>query len=66
MMTSSRTTEERHKTVVEKIFKKFLDNGDIYKGEYEGWYCVPCESYFTEAQLDRWQLSGLWIVQFKK
>lgn len=47
-----RTTEERHKAAVEKIFKKFLDNGDIYKGEYEGWKCVPCESYFTEAQLE--------------
>ncbi|WP_339252584.1 methionine--tRNA ligase [Sporosarcina sp. FSL W8-0480] len=47
-----RTTEERHKSIVEKIFKKFLDNGDIYKGEYEGWKCVPCESYFTEAQLE--------------
>lgn len=47
-----RTTEMRHKVAVEKIFKKFLDNGDIYKGEYEGWKCVPCESYFTEAQLE--------------
>ncbi|HEX5565167.1 MAG TPA: methionine--tRNA ligase [Sporosarcina sp.] len=47
-----RTTEERHKVAVEKIFQKFLDNGDIYKGEYEGWKCVPCESYFTEAQLE--------------
>ena len=47
-----RTTEERHKVAVEKIFKTFLDNGDIYKGEYEGWYCIPCESYFGEAQLD--------------
>lgn len=46
-----RTTETRHKVAVEKIFKKFLENGDIYKGEYEGWKCVPCESYFTEAQL---------------
>lgn len=45
------TTEERHKRAVEKIFQKFLDNGDIYKGEYEGWKCVPCESYFTETQL---------------
>ena len=45
------TTEERHKATVEKIFKKFLDNGDIYKGEYEGWYCTPCESFFTETQL---------------
>ena len=47
-----RTTEDRHKVIVKKIFKKFLDNGDIYKGEYEGWHCTPCESYFTEAQLD--------------
>ncbi|AYC30709.1 methionine--tRNA ligase [Paenisporosarcina cavernae] len=45
------TTEERHKKVVEKIFQRFLDNGDIYKGEYEGWYCTPCESFFTEKQL---------------
>ena len=46
------TTEERHTIAVEKIFKKFLDNGDIYKGEYEGWYCTPCESFFTDTQLD--------------
>lgn len=46
------TTEERHTVTVEKIFKKFLDNGDIYKGEYEGWYCTPCESFFTDTQLD--------------
>lgn len=46
------TTEKRHTETVEKIFQKFLDNGDIYKGEYEGSYCVPCESYFTETQLD--------------
>nr|WP_196796762.1 methionine--tRNA ligase [Sporosarcina sp. P33] len=46
-----RTTEDRHKVVVEKIFQKFLDNGDIYKGKYDGWKCVPCESYFTESQL---------------
>ena len=45
------TTESRHKDSVEKIFQKFLDNGDIYKGEYEGLYCVPCESYYTETQL---------------
>lgn len=45
------TTEKRHKDSVEKIFQKFLDNGDIYKGEYEGLYCVPCESYYTETQL---------------
>ncbi len=46
-----RTTEERHKTVVEKIFKQLVDQGDIYLGEYEGWYCTPCESFFTEHQL---------------
>ncbi|MFC0613324.1 methionine--tRNA ligase [Scopulibacillus daqui] len=46
-----RTTEDRHKKVVEKIFKKLLDQGDIYLGEYEGWYCTSCESYFTEIQL---------------
>ncbi|MEK4496329.1 methionine--tRNA ligase [Ureibacillus sp. FSL W8-0352] len=45
------TTQERHVKSVEKIFKKFLDNGDIYKGEYEGLYCTPCESFFTETQL---------------
>ncbi|MGE7023969.1 methionine--tRNA ligase [Solibacillus cecembensis] len=45
------TTQDRHSKSVEKIFKNFLDNGDIYKGEYEGLYCVPCESYYTEAQL---------------
>ncbi|WP_135449257.1 methionine--tRNA ligase, partial [Planococcus citreus] len=47
-----RTTEGRHKEGVEKIFQTFLDNGDIYKGEYEGWYCTPCESFFTESQLE--------------
>ena len=47
-----RTTDEHHKASVEKIFNMFLENGDIYKGEYEGWHCTPCESYFGEAQLD--------------
>ena len=46
-----RTTEERHIKAVGKIVKTFMDNGDIYKGEYEGWYCMPCENYFTETQL---------------
>ena len=46
-----RTTDESHIKIVEKIFEKFLKQGDIYKGEYEGWYCEPCESYFTETQL---------------
>lgn len=46
-----RTTEERHTKVVEDIFDRFMESGDIYKGEYEGLYCVPCETYFTESQL---------------
>ncbi|KGR77583.1 methionine--tRNA ligase [Ureibacillus sinduriensis] len=46
------TTQDRHKKSVEKIFQKFLDNGDIYKGEYEGWYCTPCESFYTDTQLE--------------
>jgi methionyl-tRNA synthetase len=46
-----RTTEERHKAIVEKIFAKLLEQGDIYLDEYEGWYCTPCESFFTERQL---------------
>jgi methionyl-tRNA synthetase len=47
-----RTTEERHKNVVEKIFDQLVTQGDIYLDEYEGWYCTPCESFFTELQLD--------------
>ena len=46
-----RTTEERHVVIVQKIFEYFLEKGDIYKGIYEGMYCVPCETYFTEKQL---------------
>ena len=46
-----RTTDERHERAVKKIVNKFLENGDIYKGSYEGWYCMPCETYFTETQL---------------
>ena len=46
-----RTTDERHEKAVEKIVNTFIENGDIYKGEYEGWYCMPCETYFTETQL---------------
>ena len=45
------TTEERHEKIVQKIFDKFMEQGDIYKGEYEGWYCLPCETYFTQTQL---------------
>ncbi|MGP4042531.1 methionine--tRNA ligase [Gracilibacillus sp. D59] len=47
-----RTTEERHKKVVEKIFAKLLEQGDIYLDEYEGSYCTSCESFFTERQLE--------------
>lgn len=46
-----RTTEERHKKAVQKIFQKFYDQGDIYKSKYEGWYCTPCEAFWTERQL---------------
>ncbi len=46
-----RTTDDRHEEVVSKIFKKLYDQGDIYKSEYEGMYCVPCESFFTSSQL---------------
>src|SRR5690625_4488428 len=46
-----RTTEERHTKVVQKIFSQLLKQGDIYLDEYEGWYCTPCESFFTERQL---------------
>lgn len=46
-----RTTDEDHKRRVQAIFQKLYDNGDIYKGEYEGMYCTPCESFWTESQL---------------
>ena len=46
-----RTTDERHARCVQKIFRQLFDQGDIYKGHYEGWYCTPCESFFTELQL---------------
>jgi len=46
-----RTTEERHKKVVQKIFTKLYEQGDIYKSEYEGWYCTPCESFWLDRQL---------------
>ena len=47
-----RTTESRHKEIVESIFERLLAQDDIYLGEYEGWYCTPCESFFTERQLN--------------
>lgn len=46
-----RTTEERHKVIIQKIFTKLYEQGDIYKGSYEGRYCTPCESFWTESQL---------------
>jgi methionyl-tRNA synthetase len=46
-----RTTEEYHKKTVQAVFTKMKENGDIYLGEYEGWYCTPCETYWTETQL---------------
>ena len=46
-----RTTDDYHEAAVQKIFKRFFDQGDIYKDEYEGWYCTPCESFFTETQI---------------
>ncbi len=46
-----RTTEERHIKVAQAFFKTLMDKGDIYKGSYEGWYCVPCETYVPEAQI---------------
>ncbi len=46
-----RTTDDRHVKCVQKLFKQLYDQGDIYKSEYEGWYCTPCESFWTELQL---------------
>ena len=45
-----RTTDDYHEAAVKKIFTRFLEKGDIYKGRYEGWYCTPCESFFTDTQ----------------
>lgn len=47
-----RTTDEKHMKTVQFIFNKLFEKGDIYKGSYEGWYCAPCESYWTRFQLD--------------
>ena len=46
-----RTTDDYHERTVQKIFKRFYEQGDIYKDYYEGWYCTPCESFFTESQV---------------
>ncbi|MFW6135138.1 MAG: methionine--tRNA ligase [Elusimicrobiota bacterium] len=47
-----RTTEKRHKDVVQKIFNQLYEKGDIYKGKYEGWYCIPCETFWPETQIE--------------
>jgi methionyl-tRNA synthetase len=47
-----RTTEDRHKQIVEQIFARLVEQGDIYLDQYEGWYCTPCESFYTERQLE--------------
>ncbi|MBR2354643.1 MAG: methionine--tRNA ligase [Clostridia bacterium] len=47
-----RTTDANHEAAVKKMFTKFYEKGDIYKSEYEGWYCTPCESFFTETQAE--------------
>ncbi|MBI2873892.1 MAG: class I tRNA ligase family protein, partial [Firmicutes bacterium] len=46
-----RTTEERHRRTVQEVFRRLYEQGDIYKGTYEGWYCTPCEAFWTERQL---------------
>src|SRR5699024_1577538 len=46
-----RTTQPRHEKVVAEIFDRLMEQGDIYQSEYEGWYCMPCETYFTQTQL---------------
>lgn len=48
-----RTTQDRHKQIVEKIFARLLEQGDIYIDQYEGWYCTPCESFYTDRQLEQ-------------
>ncbi|MBP5686186.1 MAG: methionine--tRNA ligase, partial [Clostridia bacterium] len=47
-----RTTDKDHELQIQKIFRKLYEQGDIYKGKYEGWYCTPCESFWTESQLN--------------
>ena len=47
-----RTTDERHQRVVQEVFQRIYDRGDIYKGYYEGWYCTPCEAFWLESKLE--------------
>lgn len=51
-----RTTEDEHKQVVAEVFRRLVERGDIYKDHYEGWYCVPCETYFPEEELNEGKL----------
>ena len=51
---------DEDKQKVEEIFDRLMENGDIYKGEYEGWYCTPCETYFTETQVIERKMPRLW------
>ena len=53
-----RTTEERHKAGVQAFWTKLHDDGYLYKGSYEGWYCVPCETYYAEDQLVEGECPG--------
>ncbi|MEG1519954.1 MAG: class I tRNA ligase family protein, partial [Clostridia bacterium] len=46
-----RTTDEQHEKIVQQIFTKLYEKGEIYKSQYEGWYCTPCESFWTDTQL---------------
>lgn len=55
-----RTTEANHIKVVQEIFSKMYQNGDVYLGEYEGWYCTPCETFFTEGQLKEGKCPNEW------
>ena len=56
MILSERQNQDMSRRV-QQLFMKIYENGDIYKGEYEGLYCTPCESFWTESQLVRWQVS---------
>src|SRR5690606_31141580 len=47
-----RTTEDRHRRTVQRIFQQLYDQGDIYKASYEGWYCTPCETFWTAGRLE--------------
>lgn len=53
-----RTTEKRHEKVVQVLMQKSYDNGDIYKGEYKGWYCTPCETFWPENKLLKVSISA--------